>query len=129
MTIPTWLEFTLLALAAFRLTRLVGYDDLTVPLRTRLLGVSDTEHHELATDIDAALNNGDDPWDAWPSPPPISRRRYYVSKLVHCPWCAGFWVSLVVWGVWLAWPVEVVWACVPLALSAVVGLVSKQWDA
>lgn len=64
--------------------------------------------------------------------PPLPRLRYAARlrwgsrawvELMDCPWCAGFWISL---GVTLlaSSPVEPAfrWVAVPLALSAVVGL-------
>jgi Protein of unknown function (DUF1360) len=66
--------------------------------------------------------------------PPLPALRVYVAtrwggrawtELMDCPWCAGFWISL---GVVLvsssplapAWQ----WVAVPLAISAVVGLLA-----
>lgn len=122
----------LLALAAFRITRLVGWDDLTIPIRRRITGMSDAEHHHWASWVNQMQERGLDPFDpqteAGARVPPVSPRRFYVSKLIHCPWCAGWWISVCVWLAWLAWPAFVVWACVPFAVSAIVGLVSKQLD-
>lgn len=126
--VPTWFAFVLLALASFRIVRLVAWDDLTTTLRTRVLGVSDTEHHELARDIDAAQEAGDNPWEAWPAPPPISRRRFYFSRLVRCPWCLSVWCCAAIWGAWLVWPGEVTFLAVPFALAASVGLIAKNGD-
>jgi hypothetical protein len=161
---PSWWVFVLLALGAFRVTRLVAYDDLTIPLRSWLTGMGDEEHKQWAYVIDHQHEVAHDPWDlrqvqmlpmetlrdrlreatgsdavpplvasdqAWP---PVSKERYYVSKLVRCPWCAGFWVSLAamaVWGGWhdaglSGWFSGVVLA---LPLSAVVGLLAKNLDA
>lgn len=68
--------------------------------------------------------------------PPLPAFRQYVltrwgtrpwSELVDCPWCSGFWISL---GVVLvasspAAPVFQ-WVAVPLAISAVVGLIASR---
>lgn len=53
-------------------------------------------------------------------------REHWLSDLVHCPWCLGWWVAV---GVVVAmstlphlWP----WLAVPLAFSAVVGHVVRR---
>lgn len=69
--------------------------------------------------------------------PPLPAFRQYVltrwghrswSALVDCPWCSGFWISV---GVVLvaSSPVAPVfqWVAVPLAVSAVVGLIAT-WE-
>ena len=41
MTYPSWWAFLLLALGAFRVTRLIGWDDLTIRLRHAVTGMGD----------------------------------------------------------------------------------------
>lgn len=41
---------------------------------------------------------------------------------VFCPWCLGWWVTLVWWAGWLAAGTWAVGIAVPLALSAAVGM-------
>ena len=53
----------------------------------------------------------------------------YWGDFLVCPWCAGFWVSLLVWASWLAWPDFTIGACVLFALSALVGLFGVAVDA
>jgi len=71
--IPEPWEFALLALAAFRLWRLIGDD-----------GVLDRPRNWLLAQIDARFDNRGDKLD------------YFIT----CPWCAGAWVSL---GVYIGW--------------------------
>lgn len=50
-----------------------------------------------------------------------------VLSWVTCPWCAGFWLSLIGYLVWRFWG-DVEWvqaAAVILAISAVVGILSN----
>lgn len=167
MTLPTWWQFLLLALGAFRVTRLIGWDDLTIPYRRKLTGLGDEEHKQWAYVIDHQREVDYDPWDvrepqyylgqraphdrfqqlrerlresagsdsippivAADQPhPPVSQRRYYLSKMVRCPWCLGFWVSLAFglgWGgsadAWLSG------LAIAFPLSAAVGLIAKQLD-
>ena len=52
----------------------------------------------------------------------VKRGGEYVETLLECPWCAGFWISLGWWGAFLLWPHGSIVAAVPLAISALVGL-------
>jgi hypothetical protein len=53
-------------------------------------------------------------------------RSEWVSEFLSCCWCAGFWVAVAWWAAWLAWPHETIWAAVPFALSAALGLVASH---
>jgi hypothetical protein len=129
----SWLDFVIAALVAFRVTRLVGWDEITLPLRTRVCGVTDEEYFGIAKFVDDVQERGKDPFDLDPraSPPlPIGKRRFYVAKLLHCPWCVGFWISVLV-----AVDAHILTSCswhktvlVAFALSAIVGLVAKNLD-
>lgn len=111
--VPQPWEFALLALGAFRLSRLVGWDSITEKLRTRVTGYRDEDAPELSNEADARR------FPAW---------RVYVSTLIRCPWCQGFYVSVTVWAAWVGaarWTLAV---CAPLAVSATVGLIAKNLD-
>jgi hypothetical protein len=101
------LTFVLLALAAYRVTRLVVLDDLTRPLR-----LSIEERHPAAASLA-------------PGPAP---RPYWLVVLVNCPWCVGAWVCLA--GALLLRALGLIdtWSLVVLAwlaASTVVGLLSR----
>lgn len=127
----TWLELVLLIGAAYRLTRLVAWDDLTHPLRTVTTGLSDREHAELAGYVDRQINDGQrDPFTTEPENMPVGRGRFYLSRLLRCPWCVGFWISLTVAAVAAAADVYP-WAWTPavaLTTSAAVGFTAKWLD-
>lgn len=114
----------MLALVAFRLTRLVGWDDISARMRA-WLGISDATYASKIEEIEEEEAAGRNPF--W------GRRdhaRWYIARLIRCPWCAGFWVSLLVAvGAALAGLADWGWV-IPfgLALSAVVGLVAKWLD-
>jgi hypothetical protein len=141
----------LLALAVFRLTRLAGWDDLTIRIRRSITGMSDQGHHQFAEQVDHLRQQGLDPWDCesvtaaiidqraregnpvrvgevvdWKVA--IGSTRFYLSKMIRCPWCIGFWISLAVWAAWLVVPSVVVGLSVPLAFSATTGLIAKNLD-
>lgn len=134
---PDFLALVLLGLALFRLTRLVGWDEITVDPRRWVTGIADTDYNQVAQWVEAAKAHGRDPWsdsagDGHPGSGGlsgiISERRYYLAKLVRCPWCIGFWLSVTVWLAWWGEPRVTLFLATPLALSAIVGLVAKNWD-
>ena len=132
MRTPSSLDLVILALFAFRLTRLVGWDDLTITLRTRILGFTDQEYDEAASVVAHYQERGEDPW----APAAYNRhatfigspRRFYLAKLAHCPWCVGFWISLLVWLAYQLEPRVTVEVGVAFALASLVGLVAKNLD-
>jgi len=105
--IPDPWAFVLLSLATYRAVRLIGWDTITRSMRERLCHVSERDGYE------------------W-----VGRGRYRpaLHEWIHCPWCLGFWVSAAAWLSWLGWPRATLAASVPLAISAVVGLVAKNLD-
>ncbi|HXJ29868.1 MAG TPA: DUF1360 domain-containing protein [Gemmatimonadales bacterium] len=107
--VPAPWEFVLLALAAMRLTRLIGWDSITDGLRSRITG----HHHGGSKTGRRAGSRRDKP--EW-------------MLFLTCPWCLGFWISAAVWAAWLGWPNATLIACTPFAISAVVGLVVKTLD-
>lgn len=113
--IPSPWVGVVLALAAFRLTRLVGWDELppVVAARKWVLGESVRAFSRPAHQPDEYV---------------YAYRRPLLAALVHCPFCLGFWISL---ATYVAWALEARWTlcvCVPLALSAAVGLIAKNLD-
>lgn len=49
-----------------------------------------------------------------------------LRDLLECPWCLSFWIGLAVVIAFVFVPDETVWACLPFALSAVVGLIANN---
>lgn len=99
--VPEPWPFILLALAAFRIWKLLADDEILDTPRDRFLR-----------------------WFG----PRDQRPSAAIWLFLVCPWCLGFWVSLAVWGAWLFWPHSVLVVCVPFAISAVVGLVATAWS-
>lgn len=133
--VPGPWAFALLALAAFRLYRLAARDTITEPLREAVSYPDETavtldgpRRVELAESsrLEVVRREMQTPIrpDLFPKP-----LRVYAATLVRCHWCLGWWTSLAVWGAWLAWPHAALVAAAPWALSAVVGLASKNLDA
>jgi hypothetical protein len=113
MKTPDWWIFALLALAVFRVFRLIAEDTiLDRPRKWLLRGPLDTWEKE-----------GDDPGDDY---------RLEWGIFITCPWCLGFWLSgvaLILYSLIVEWVGVFSFLVCWFALSAVVGLVAKNWDA
>ena len=96
----TGIEFVLVALAAFRVTRLVVFDQLTEPLRDHTV-------YKLS----------DDGFSGW------------VRDLFDCAWCAGFWIAGLFAIGWALNEQATLWVALPFAISAVTGLIARNLDA
>jgi len=110
VTYPEPWAFVLLALGAMRVTRLIGWDSITDPIRSRITG----HHHGHHTNKGRRAGSR------------VDRPTWML--FLTCPWCLGFWVSVALWLAWLEWPRATLVAVTPFAISAVVGLVVKTLD-
>lgn len=93
--VPSWYVSLLLALAAYRCWRICAWDEITEPIRLRIVRYGKKDYRER------------------------------LATFVQCPWCLGFWVAVVWWGAWLFWPHAVTVAAVPFAVSVAVGLLGR----
>lgn len=103
--VPTWWPTILLVAASFRVWHLLAHDTIMEGARRRVLRISETWQKE-----------GDDPGDDY---------RLEWGVFLNCPYCSGFWVSLVMYGFWLWQPTATLVFCTPFALSAGVIALSK----
>lgn len=100
--VPEPYALILLALASFRVWRLLAWDTILGPYREWLIGRSDGGSRPLI----------------------VGRRyRQTLDEFAHCPWCLGFWVTVAWWVAWLCTDYTLV-AAVPWAISALVGAAS-----
>lgn len=104
--IPDWWQFLLLALAAFRVYRLIAEDTILDGPRAWLLRYRG--------------------WDGNGPAPKGYRAKW--GEFITCPWCCGAHLSWIIWVLWLIWPHATTMVAVPFALSAVVALVAKNLD-
>ena len=119
--IPEPYQFVLLVLLAYSVWRLIAEDDILDRPRRWLV--------RLPRD----WKQSDDP--ARPKPLPKDYREN-VALFLNCPWCAGAWVSLLVYIGWIAvlgeWPDTAgdvfVGLGVWLALRVTVGLIRRNLD-
>lgn len=94
-------RFLIVALAAYRMTRLVTLDKITGPIRIWVAGVPEGEEIR-----------------SWP--------RRWLFALLGCSWCAGFWISggaVLLAQEWTSMPLPVAqW----FACSTIVGLIGSR---
>ena len=98
MSVPSWYELLLFALAAYRLWRLLAWDEITEPARL---------------------------WITRYSQGPKKPYRATLGTFIQCGFCLGFWVALAWWGAWQAWPHATLIAAAPFAISALVGTLAR----
>jgi hypothetical protein len=120
--IPSPWVAAVLALAAYRIVRLIGWDDLPPIERARDWAVG----AKLVTTGSQAQVDGltsDPPELAWTYARPV------LNHFLHCAFCQGFWVSVAVYVAWIEEPYWTVTVLAAFALSGAVGLVAKNLDA
>lgn len=100
--IPQPWEAALLALAAFRLTRLIGWDDFPPVARARAW---------------LTRERSDGSFD-----------RPVLAHFIGCAFCQGAWTTFAVWGAWAACQDWALLVCAPLALAAATGLIARTLD-
>lgn len=112
--IPSPWVAVVLALGAFRIVRIVGWDDWPYAVRLRhwLGGRNERNRgeHVFANDERGTYT------------------RPVLAKFLSCPWCFGFHLSCVIYVLWLLFPTSTLYALAPFALSAAVGLIARNLD-
>ncbi|MDQ8706206.1 DUF1360 domain-containing protein [Streptomyces sp. LHD-70] len=109
--------FALVVLAVARATRLITTDSLTRPLRDKLgeRALAAYRRDEQATDTS----------EREPSVPPRAPGERGLYALVTCPWCIGFWLSMLAYVLIYAigtWP-----STLPEWALAIVLVASTSW--
>ena len=111
MNTISWWEFVILALAVFRVFRLIAEDTILDWPRKKLLRLADDWEKE-----------GDDPGDDY---------RMEWGIFITCPWCLGFhlsWIALAIYCILFGWIGVFSFLVTAFAISAVVALVAKNLD-
>lgn len=119
--IPSALVLLVLVLAAFRLTRLIGWDDFPPVYRLRAWVTGEQRFVSGSSNAQANLTN-EQPQVTW------SWKRPLLRHFLLCAFCQGFWTSAIVYAVWVFAGHWSLYAFVPLAISGAVGLTAKNWD-
>lgn len=77
----TWIQLVILALASFRLTHLIVYDDITWPLRAPFMTVT-----YVPQDDGTVIRQVDIRGAGF---------RHWMGTLLSCHWCTGIWCAAV----------------------------------
>ncbi len=119
--IPNVWTSTILVLAAFRLTRLVGWDHLPplVAARAWLSG----EHATNRGSANSRMNLTSERPEVR-----IAHRRPFWDLLFSCAYCLGLWVSGGLYAFWVEKPTWALYVAAPFSLSAAVGLIARFLD-
>ncbi len=140
---PDAMTLLVLVLAAYRLTRLAGWDEfpLAKKLRAKIIGerwitafeddlaremakpVEDTSPTERLTTVLPGKQPSSEVDDVRPA-----YDRPTLAHLFHCPFCLGWWMSLSSVAAWWVWH-PMIYPLVPLAVSGAVGVIAKNLDA
>ncbi|MEB3749219.1 hypothetical protein EP10_000058 [Geobacillus icigianus] len=111
------MDMFLLVFAAFRLTRLLVYDQITAPLRRPFYEAAEEVGPDGAKEI---------VWYVRKEPV-----RRFVGELLSCYWCTGIWSAGFLWLGYVWWPALFQPVCSILAVAALAGLVQwgmDQWE-
>jgi Protein of unknown function (DUF1360) len=106
MKIPDWYSLILIALAAWRSFQLLAFDDILNQPRNWVLRL-DPEWKE----------EGDPVGDEY---------RLKWALFITCPYCAGFWISLVWFGAWQITPFWTEVVALPFVISSLLVLAHKH---
>jgi hypothetical protein len=139
--IPSAWVGVVLGLAAYRLTRLAGWDEFPLALRIRAWIIGEAWHLVEALPDGAEKVEDSGRVDAaelglpgkQPSTPVSELRPAYsrptLAHLFRCPFCIGWWISLSLYVAWIFLPQETLYFAAPFAISGFVGIVAKNLDA
>ena len=99
------LDFILLSLASFRLTRLIVFDKITAFIRKPFFEETE-EQNENGT------------WETY-IVPKQSGIKGWIGKLLNCYWCTGMWMATLLVACSYLWPF---WSHLVIVILAVAGL-------
>lgn len=111
-----------LALAAYRLCRLVGWDDFPPIARARNWATGAETWTRGSVNARASGVAGEQVQE-------VTRyRRPLLEHWLHCPFCVGFWICVALYVWWLYSPATCLYAMAPFSLNAACGLIARNLD-
>ena len=110
-----------LALAAFRITRLIGWDDLPPVARARAWVTGASMRSQSTSNTAMRLTN-DESKDTWVYKRPL------LAHMITCPYCMGFWVAAVTYIAWVFVPTQMLYVAAVFALSGAIGIIARMLD-
>jgi hypothetical protein len=107
----SWLHFVILALASFRLTHLLVFDEITSFIRNPFLAVTYEEDASGQVMRQIEIKG--------------TGLRYWIGSLLSCYWCTGIWSSLLL--VILYWLVPAVFPLlIVLAVAGIAAVIETK---
>lgn len=58
----------------------------------------------------------------------VAQETTWIGALLHCPYCIGFWISLVVTVAWVLFSTTTLWVCTVMALRWITGAALNRFD-
>ena len=120
LTLSNPMYAIILALAVYSITRLLSIDSFP-PIEKARNWFYDRFPHDGYSSLKRPVRG------AWIT----TVASYHVNlgvwqgELVSCPWCLGWWVSLVGSVLFLFWPTVILALCVPFALRVIPGIIES----
>lgn len=111
--IPSPWVAAVLVLGAYRIVRLIGWDDLPPIYRLRARVTGERVRYNLVESRD----------------PIFSYDRPLLAHFLACAYCQGFWVSTITYVAWYFEPTWTLTVLASFALAGAVGLLAKNLDA
>ncbi|WP_409974466.1 DUF1360 domain-containing protein [Bacillus sp. Bva_UNVM-123] len=102
-------ELIVLAIASFRLTRLIVYDKITEFIRSPFLD-----------DVEEKNENGEIEIYTIPKKGGL---RGFIGELISCYWCTGVWTSLFLFVIYLQIPIIAIPIILVLAIAGIAALI------
>ncbi|WP_026770940.1 MULTISPECIES: DUF1360 domain-containing protein [Sediminibacillus] len=104
----SWFMLGLLGLAAFRLTRLLVYDDIARFIRAPFHEEKEETSADGTTEFVLYIKG--------------RGVRRFIGELLSCQWCTGVWSSACLYGGYVFWPVVFMPLIIILAVAAISSL-------
>ncbi len=87
----SWMHFFILALASYRLTHLIVFDEIVSFIRSPFLNVSYEQDHNGQVIRHVEIKG--------------TGVRYWIGSLLSCYWCVGLWSSITIVLLYMFFPV------------------------
>ncbi|WP_079508129.1 DUF1360 domain-containing protein [Mesobacillus jeotgali] len=109
----SWLEFCLLVMASFRLTRLIVYDKITEFLREPFHNFVEETLEDGTTETFIEIKG--------------TGLRYWIGELLSCHWCTGIWSAVFLFGSYMLFPQLAIPVINILAIAGVASLIQHTF--
>jgi hypothetical protein len=109
--VNSYLEFFLLVLASYRLTRLLVYDKITSFVRRPFIEEVEDDENDGSTTIYIKIKG--------------TGFRAWIGELLSCHWCTGIWSSAILYVLFMVWPLWTEPFILILAIAGFAGVIES----